>query len=56
MGCSPPGSFAHGILQVRILKWVPLPSPGGLTDPGIGPRSLGLLMDSLPSELSGKPL
>ena len=22
MGCSPPGSFVHGILQARILEWV----------------------------------
>ena len=22
MDCSPPGSFVHGILQARILKWV----------------------------------
>ena len=28
MGCSPPGSSVHGILQARILEWVPFPSPG----------------------------
>ena len=22
MNCSPPGSFVHGILQVRLLEWV----------------------------------
>ena len=27
MDCSPPGSFAHGIFQARVLEWVPLPSP-----------------------------
>ena len=25
IGCSPPGSFVHGILQARILKWVAIP-------------------------------
>ena len=35
MGCSLPGSFIHGILQPRILEWVPYPSPGDLPGPGI---------------------
>ena len=26
VGCSPPGSSVHGILQARILEWVPMPS------------------------------
>ena len=26
--CSPPGSSVHGILQARILEWVPCPPPG----------------------------
>ena len=25
---SPPGSSVHGILQARMLEWLPLPSPG----------------------------
>ena len=25
MACSPPGSFAHGVLQARILEWVAIP-------------------------------
>ena len=25
MGCSPPGSFIHGILQAKILLWVAMP-------------------------------
>ena len=29
---SPPGSSAHGILQARILEWVPFLSPGGLSN------------------------
>ena len=31
------------------------PAPGDLPNPGIKPRSSALQMDSLPSELSGKP-
>ena len=27
--CSPPGSSVHGILQVRILEWVAMPSSRG---------------------------
>ena len=29
MNCSPPGSSVHGILQVRILEWVVMPSSRG---------------------------
>ena len=29
MDYSPPGSFVHGILQVRILEWVAMFSSGG---------------------------
>ena len=28
MGCSPPGSSVHGILQARTLEWVAVPSSG----------------------------
>ena len=31
--CSPPGSSVHGILQARILEWVPMPSPSGSSQP-----------------------
>ena len=31
-GCSPPGSYVHGILQARILEWVALPSSRGSPD------------------------
>ena len=37
MDCSPPGSSVHGILQARILEWLPCPPPGDLPDPGIEP-------------------
>ena len=52
--CSPPGSSVHGILQARILEWVPFPSPGDLPDPGIEPRSPALEADALTSEPPGK--
>ena len=38
--CSPSGSSVHGILQVRILEWVTMPSPEDLSDPGIQPAFL----------------
>ena len=40
MDCRPPGSFVHGILQARILEWVPFLPPGDLPNPGIKPMSL----------------
>ena len=33
MGCSPPGSSVHGILQERILEWVAMPSSKGSSQP-----------------------
>ena len=40
MDCSQPGSFVHGILQERILKWLPRPPSRDLPDPGLEPVSL----------------
>ena len=40
MDCSPPDSSVHGILQARILEWLPCPPPGDLPDLGIKPGSL----------------
>ena len=40
MGCSLPGSSVHGILQARILEWLPSPPPGDLPNPKIKPTSL----------------
>ena len=34
MGCSPPGSSVHGILQARILEWVAISFSGGSSWPG----------------------
>ena len=56
MDCSLPGPSVHGILQARILEWVPCPSPGDLPDPGIKLGSPALQADSLLSEPPGKPL
>ena len=46
---------AHGILQARILEWVPFPPPGDLPSPEIKPRSPALQADSLPAGPPGKP-
>ena len=40
----------------KSLKWVANSSPENLPDPGIEPGSPALQVDSLPSELLGKPL
>ena len=53
---SPPGSSVHGILQARILEWLPFPFPGDLPDPGIESGSSAWQADSLPSEPPGKPI
>ena len=33
MSSSPPGSSVHGILQVRILEWISMPSSRGFSQP-----------------------
>ena len=38
--CSLPGSSVHGILQARILEWLPCPPLGDLPNPGIKYLSL----------------
>ena len=55
MDCSPPGSSVHGILQARILGWVPCPPPGDLHNPGINPKAPTLQVESFLSEPPGKP-
>ena len=47
MECSLPGSSVHGILQMRILEWVAVPSPGDLLNPRMEPTDLSPA-DSLP--------
>ena len=46
MNCNPPASSVCGILQARILEWVPFPSPGDLPEPGAKPGSPALQVDS----------
>ena len=55
VGCSPPASSVHGILQARILEWIAIPFSRGYSDPDIKPRSPTLQADSLLSEPPGKP-
>ena len=40
MDYSPPGFSVYGILQARILEWVPCPPPEDLSNPGIEPSFL----------------
>ena len=56
MGCSPPDSSVHGVLQARKhwsgLPWLP---PGYLPSPGIKPMFPALQADSLPLSHQGSP-
>ena len=54
MDYSSPGISVCGILQARILGWVPFPSPGDLPNPRIEPRSPALQADPLLFETPGK--
>ena len=44
-----------GILQARILEWLPCPLPGSLPNPVTKLRSPALQADCLPSAPPGKP-
>ena len=55
MDYSPLGSSVHGILQARILEWVPFLSPGDLPNPGTEPVSPALAGRFFTSEPPGKP-
>ena len=50
------GSSVHGILQVRILEWLPFSLPGDLSNLGMEPEPPPLQADSLPAEPLRKPL
>ena len=50
--CSLPGSSVHGILQARILEWVPIPFSRGSSRHRIEPGSPALQAGS-PSEPPG---
>ena len=53
MDCSLPGSSVCGILQARILEWLPFSSPGDLHGPGTEPGSAALQVDCLPLSHQG---
>ena len=53
--CDPMDYTVLGILQARILEWVAFPFSRDLCSSGIKPTSPALQVDSLPTELSGKP-
>ena len=44
-----------GFCRQEYWSGLPLPSPGGLSNPGIEPGSPALQADALPSEPPGKP-
>ena len=56
LDCSPPGSSVHGVLQARILEWVPISFSGDLPDPGMEAVSPALQADALLSEPPGRSL
>ena len=47
--------MSMGFSREEYWNGFPFPSPGDLPDPGIEPGSTALHVDSLPSELTGKP-
>ena len=51
------GPHVHSMEFSRPEYWsgYPFPSPGCFSNPGIEPRSIALLVDSLPAEPQGKP-
>ena len=49
-------SLSMGFSRQEYWSGLPFPSPGGLPDPGIEPRSPALQLDALPSEPPGKSI
>ena len=56
MDCSSSGSSVHGILQVRILEWVAMPSSRGSSQSRDRTQVSHMQVDSLLSEPPGKAL
>ena len=52
---NPMDYMAHGILQAKILEWIAIPFSSGSFQPRIQPGSPRLQVDSLLSEIPGKP-
>ena len=55
MDCSPPSSSVRGILQARILKWVPISFSRGSSQPRDQTQVSCTAADSLPTDLPFKP-
>ena len=53
---SPPGFPVPGILQARVLEWLPFPPPGGLANSGIEPASPALAGRFFTNEPPGQPI
>ena len=47
--------LSMGFSRQEYWSGLPFPSPGDFPNPGIEPRSPALQVDSLPTELGGKP-
>ena len=56
MNSSLPGSSVHGISQARILEWVAISSPEGLSDPGMEAVSPALAGGFFTTEQPGKAM
>ena len=54
MGCSPPSSSAHGILQARILEWVAISSSRGSSRPRDGTQVSCIAGEFFTTEPPGK--
>ena len=54
MGCSPPGSSVHGILQAKILEWVAMPFSRGPSQPK-GRTQVSPIAGRFLTESPGKP-
>ena len=48
--------LSMGFSRQEYWSGLPCPPPGGLSDPGIKPKSPALRVDSLPSEPQGSPM
>ena len=53
--CSPPGSSVHRFSRQGCWSGLPFPFRGDLPVPGIELKSAALQVESLPTELGGKP-
>jgi len=56
MGCTPPGSFVHGISQARILEWLAIFFPRGSSRPRDQTQVSCVAGRFFASEPPGKPI